>query len=104
MAFINPRHAVSGLVLAAFVATNAHGQVTLDVSKITCEQFAFSKIGPVRSVALWFSGYYHGKSGSTTVDAQGFEANADKVEKFCKQQKNLKLPLMQAIEQVLGKT
>lgn len=100
---MNPRLIVSGLVVAAGLATSAQAQVTVDVSKITCEQFAFSKIAPVRSIALWLSGYYAGKRGNPTIDLQAFEENAGKVESFCKEQKNFKLPVMRAIEQVLGK-
>ena len=94
--------AIAGLIVTTFLATSARAQVTIDASKITCEQFVFSKIAPVRSIALWLSGYYRGKRDNPTIDLQAFEANADKVESFCKQQKNFKLPVMQAIEQVLG--
>ena len=98
---MNSKLVVSGLVVACF-ATSAQAQVTLDASKVTCEQFVFSKIAPVRSIALWVSGYYSGKRSNSVIDLQAFEENAVKVENFCKQQKNLKLPLMQAVEQVLG--
>jgi hypothetical protein len=46
---------------------------------------------------------YGGKKSNPIINLQAFEENADKVESFCKQQKNLKLPVMQAVEQVLGK-
>jgi acid stress chaperone HdeB len=100
---MNPKLVVSGLIIVAGFATSAHAQVTIDASKITCEQFAFSKIASVRSIALWLSGYYGGKKSNPIINLQAFEENADKVESFCKQQKNLKLPVMQAVEQVLGK-
>jgi acid stress chaperone HdeB len=98
---MDPKRVVS-VVIAVCFATSAHAQVTIDASKVTCEQFVFSKIAPVRSIALWLSGYYSGKRGNSIIDLQAFEENAAKVESFCKQQKNLKLPLMQAVEQVLG--
>jgi acid stress chaperone HdeB len=98
---MNSKLIVLGL-MAACLATSGQAQVTLDASKITCEQFVFSKIAPVRSVALWVSGYYSGKRSNSIIDLQAFEENAVKLENFCKQQKNLKLPLMQAVEQVLG--
>jgi hypothetical protein len=99
---MNPKLAASGLAVAIFLSTNAHAQVTMDASKVTCEQFALSKIAPVRSVALWLSGYYAGKRGSPAIDLQTFETNADKLESFCRQQKNSKLPVMDALEQALG--
>ena len=98
---MNSKLVVSGLIAACF-ATSVQAQVTLDASKVTCEQFVFSKIAPVRSIALWVSGYYSGKRSNSIIDLQAFEENAAKVERFCKQQMNLKLPLMQAVEQVLG--
>jgi len=100
---MNPKLIVSGLIIATCFAASARAQVTIDVSKVTCEQFVFSKIAPVRSIALWLSGYYGGKRNNSIIDLQAFEENAGKVESFCKQQKNFKLPVMQAVEQVLGK-
>ena len=99
---MNRKLVLSVLIIVAYFSTSVHAQVTIDASKITCEQFVFSKIAPVRSIALWLSGYYGGKRSNPIIDLQAFEANADKVESFCKQQKNLKLPVMQAVEQVLG--
>lgn len=91
------------LAIALSVAsTGAQAQVQVDMSKITCEQFAFSKIAPTRSLALWMSGYYQGRKDNPVLNVTAFQTNANRVESFCKQQKNLKMPLMQAIEQVLG--
>jgi hypothetical protein len=94
------------MVLAAALAVSlpgyARAQVMVDVSKITCEQFAFSKVGPPRSIAMWLSGYYAGRRGNPVLDVQGFEANVEKIERICKEEKNAKLPLMQVIEQTFG--
>jgi hypothetical protein len=48
------------------------------------------------------SGFYHGKRDNRIIDTQGFEENLSKLERFCYQEKNFKLPVMQAIEQVFG--
>jgi hypothetical protein len=41
-------------------------QVTVDVSKITCEQVLMEKLAwTEREVELWLSGYYHGKRNDT---------------------------------------
>ena len=80
----------------------AHAQVMIDTSKITCDQFVHSKVGNPRIVAAWMSGFYNAKKDNTVVDLKGFEANLNKMEKFCYNEKNFSLPLMQAIEQVLG--
>ncbi len=89
------------LVLALTLsATSASAQVLLDVSKITCWQFVTYKVTNPRLIAIWVSGYYHGKRGDTVVDTQDIEAKADKVEEYCT--KNPDVPMMDAVETVLG--
>jgi hypothetical protein len=43
----------------------ANGQVTIDVSKITCNQFAQAKVGSPKTTAVWLNGFYHGKMKCT---------------------------------------
>ena len=94
---------ISGLVLILFFASPVRAQVSLDVSKITCDQFVHSKIANPRTFAAWLSGYYNGKRNNQTVDPQRFEANLSKLTHFCYQEKNFKLPVMDAVEAVLAK-
>ena len=89
-----------GLFVA--VASSAQAQ-TMDFSKITCSQFALSKVGNPRTIAAWVSGYYNARQNNTVIDLQNMEANLDKVQFFCQDQKNDKVPLMKAVEQLLGK-
>ena len=93
---------LTGLVIVASLATAAQAQVTIDASKITCEQYVFSKVADPRSIALWMSGYYSGKRDTSIIDAQALRTTADRLDRFCRQQKNFKLPVMQAIEQLRG--
>jgi acid stress chaperone HdeB len=90
------------MFFTAFAMSTAHAQVTIDASKITCDQFVHSKVGNPRVVAAWMSGFYNAKKDNTLIDLKGFEANLNKMEKFCYDEKNFSLPLMQAVEQVLG--
>ena len=101
---MNLKFVVSGLMIVTCSVTNAHAQVTIDASKITCEQFAHSKIASVRTVATWLSGYYAGKQGNPVIDPNALEEKSVKLERFCQQEPNFKLPVMRAVEQVLGKT
>ena len=75
------------VALALMVAVDtirvARAQVTLDVSKITCEQYTGHKVTNPQNIAIWVSGYYHGKRGSTTLDTQGLVANARKLQTYC---------------------
>src|SRR5271157_2999190 len=66
----------------------AHGQVTIDVSKVTCDQFAQARVGDPRTTAVWLNGYYNGKTGSTTVDTQESEAIFAKLMNFCRSEDN----------------
>jgi HdeA/HdeB family protein len=60
-----PRIAVVplGSMFALAAAPAARAQVTLDVSKITCDQYTSHKITSPQNIAIWLSGYYHGKRG-----------------------------------------
>ncbi len=93
---------VFSMAFATFAQSPAHAQVTVDTSKITCDQFVHGKIGNPRVVAAWVSGFYNAKKDNTVIDLKGFEAYLTKMEKFCYDEKNFSLPLMQAVEQVLG--
>ena len=60
----------SALFLFAQVPT-MQAQVTVDVSKITCEQVLMEKLAwTEREVELWLSGYYHGKRNDTIVEPE----------------------------------
>jgi hypothetical protein len=50
-----------GLAITLLSTSLALGQVSIDVSKITCDQFAQGKVGLPRTTAIWLNGYYHGK-------------------------------------------
>jgi acid stress chaperone HdeB len=87
---------LSGLALALAAVSTAEAQVTLDVSKITCQQFVTYKITNPDNVALWLSGYYHGKRSDPVVDTQAMLANAQKLKSYCI--RNPETLVMQAIE------
>jgi acid stress chaperone HdeB len=93
---------VSGAIVAIASTLPARAQVTIDASKITCDQYVHSKIAPTRVIGGWLSGFYNGRQDNRIFDLQKFEANLNRLEKFCYQEKNFNLPVMQAIEQVGG--
>jgi len=55
-----------------------------------------------RLIAIWLSGYYAGRRELPTIDIQALEKNMKAMERFCAKVDNLELPLMQAVEKVLG--
>ena len=89
-----------GFVLSLQAASSARAQVTLDVSKITCDQYTGYKVTNHQNIAIWVSGYYHGKRGNTIADIQMIKENATKVRTYCIMNSNV--TVMQAVETVLG--
>src|SRR4249920_781826 len=53
------------ILLLVCTAQTAHAQVTVDVSKITCEQFIV--LPKADSVAIWLSGYYNGDRHTSMI-------------------------------------
>jgi len=115
---------VAGLVLSSivFATASAQAQVSIDVSKITCDQYvhnkiptpdfaSFSAVGSLEArstlsrwlIAAWLSGYSHAKSTNLTIDLESFEENVHKLTTYCYDEKNFKVPIMEAIVRVLGK-
>lgn len=95
------KHALQGVaVLAPFFIPGANAQVTIDMSKVTCEQYVLYQIPHSDYMPSWIQGYYSGKRGSTIIDTQQFKESAEKVKQYCRM--NSKVPIMQAVEAVLG--
>ena len=58
------------IILIVFLAATAgHAQVSIDVSKITCDQYLAFKVADPKDIGVWLSGYYHGKQGNTDVQS-----------------------------------
>ena len=86
--------AACGLMLAAVPAARA--QVTIDMSKVTCEQFLGYKIVNPNDIAMWLSGYYNAQRSNTIIDTETLAAQKRELQDYCL--RNLKAPVMQAIE------
>ena len=115
---------VTGLVLSSivFATVSAQAQVSIDVSKVTCDDYvhdriptpdfpSFSAVGSLEAratlsrwlIAGWLSGYSHAKNNNWIIDLKSFEDNVSKLTNYCYDEKNYKVPLLTAIERVLGK-
>jgi hypothetical protein len=75
-----PRKFVCVLVTIAALATyrSAQAQMTVDVSKISCDQFVHHKISEPRLIAAWLSGYYNAKRNNRVLDLEALEDNLSK--------------------------
>jgi acid stress chaperone HdeB len=84
------------MMFSAAGGAAASAQVSLDVAKVTCDQFSGYKITDPKNIALWLSGYHNGRRGNTILDTQGLEANIKKLLDYCIV--NPSRPVMQAAE------
>ena len=89
-----------GSMFALLVVSAALAQVTIDVSKITCDQYILDKVTDFRTITAWLDGFYAGKHNNTVVDTAALQRNADKVEEYCRSHRDM--ALMQAVETTLG--
>ena len=85
-----------GLVLALAAVPLAQAQVTIDMSKVTCEQYLGYKIINPNDIAMWLSGYYNAQRSNTIIDTETLAAQKRELQDYCL--RNLKAPVMQAIE------
>jgi len=87
--------------LFLFVQISApHAQVTVDVAKITCEQFVNEKPVPSKYIVLWLSGYYNGKRNNTIIEPEAMDKNEEKVDYYCNFHREM--TVMDAVKNVLG--
>lgn len=56
----------------------------IDASKLTCKEVGAMAPARIAAVAMWMSGYVHGKAGNTMVDTEKSHANAEKIAAYCK--------------------
>jgi acid stress chaperone HdeB len=94
------KSALASLLVGLFGCANVQAQVTIDVSKITCEQLVLWKVTDPEKIAYWMSGYFNAKRGTTTIDMGSFEQNVNKVKDHCRA--NYNQTVLQAVEVVLG--
>jgi hypothetical protein len=89
------------LLGALILVSDAQAQVTLDISRITCDQFLGYRTIHPDEIAMWLSGYYNGQRGNTTIDTETLNAQKRSLQEYCL--RNLNVPIMQAIEKLFHK-
>jgi len=93
----------AGFIFVVASASSVQAQVTIDASKITCDQYVHSKISTPNLIAAWLSGYYSAKQNIQAVDTQTLQDNMNKLQHYCYEEKNSKVPVMKAVEDMFGK-
>ena len=81
-----------------FLSSGVRSQTTVEVSRITCDQFFLHKIKDPQKIAIWLSGYYNGMRKNTTLDVSVLEERAETLKDFC--YSNPKVYVMDAAERV----
>jgi len=89
---------VLSCALLISVSAVSRAQVTIDVAKITCDQFVLYKVASPDTIAILLHGYYSGKRGQTVVEVATLRANAKKLRDYCLA--NGDKPVMEAVEEV----
>jgi hypothetical protein len=90
--FMIPLKAAAAALFAAMLTVSqAEAQVTVDVSKITCDQYITQRITHTRSVNIWISGFYAGRRNDPVLDTQQLERNSSKLSRFCEQNRDMLL-------------
>ena len=88
---------VIGAIIALSSGLYAQAQVTVDVTKITCDQYVHhNTFATPDQIAAWMSGYFRASTGQTVFDFQRFANNKRAVGNFCK--KNGTATVMSAIQ------
>ena len=85
------------------VAPAVNAQVTIDVAQITCAQFVKYKVTSPDNLAIWLSGYSHGKRNTTTLAREEFKENIQKLKSACLLPRNYELPVLQVAESLFSK-
>jgi hypothetical protein len=76
-------------------------QETLDLAKITCDQFEMRQLAtPSRDIVLLLAGYYRGKRNDTIIEPQTITKEEEKVHSYCEQ--HGETTVMDAVKNVLG--
>ena len=57
-----------GTGLASIGLQAVQAQVTIDVTKITCNQFLDGQLTNSRTLGIWLNGYANGARGKTLID------------------------------------
>jgi acid stress chaperone HdeB len=59
---------VLGTGLALIGPQAVQAQVTIDVTKITCQQFLEDRVTDSRTLGVWLNGYVNGTRGKTLIE------------------------------------
>ena len=68
---------------AAALPSGAHGQLVIDMNRLTCAQFLAMSPQQARIYSAWMSGFFNQKTGYAWVDLNAYERNFANVRAWC---------------------
>ncbi|WP_457797991.1 HdeA/HdeB family chaperone [Methylocystis sp. S23] len=86
----------AGLAAGFALSAPASAQVTIDMSEITCKDFAGYDADTQEFIANWMRGYFMSKNNLTVIDSRYVKRNGQKIARYCK--KLPKSSLMDAVQ------
>jgi hypothetical protein len=89
--------AVAGLVLPSV----AQAQLKIDMTLVTCAQYAAMPPDQAANFAAWMSGWFNQKNGYVWINLQAYERNVANVKAYCAANPNDKV--MTALERATAK-
>jgi hypothetical protein len=92
--------AAAVVALSLAVGMSKASAQTVDVAKISCQQFLTGHVIRRDYLALWLSGYYNGTRNDPIVESNTVQKIADKVSTYCRD--NLDATLTDAIQNTFG--
>src|SRR5215472_8178346 len=91
---------IAGPLVAILEASVVQAQETVDVAKITCDQFPASRVVDSRTLSIWVSGYYNGTLKNTVLDVSALQKREQDVIDYCLS--HSEMVFMNAVKSVLG--
>ena len=88
------------MLLSIFGISAVRAQQTIDVAKITCDQFLAGRVTDSRTLSIWLSGYYNGTRHNAVVDVSAFQKHSTDLMDYCISHPDMNL--MEAIKNALG--
>jgi acid stress chaperone HdeB len=74
---------VSSVIVLLSASSMAPAQETVDVTKITCDEFVKYEIADPKRIESWINGYYHGTHNNPILDRHKTLQGMDKLEEYC---------------------
>lgn len=96
---MNRKLIFAGALIAAGLSVPANAQVRIEMSEISCKQFAEYDAETQDFIANWMTGYFNSKNNMAVIDLKKLKHNTEKVLHYCKKKHNT--PLMEAIQKAV---